>query len=198
MPQPDWRDAIRANVAANPRPYRQISPPGSVVYGNPSNRYGPQPTAPAPTGPATPGAGGGGPGSGPIQVQTTITPTSLYSPTQTQHAVNQAFADNVPDANAAMKPFDRPGVSRSAGTQAAALPGMAQDMSQAMEARASIPMQDAIANQQHLMAGEVAREQQGLDLATLLQRQNQIGQRGQMGQMQQNMSLLDALLSGAF
>jgi hypothetical protein len=112
----------------------------------------------------------------------------------TQQASNRAFDENVIDMRTAMKQGDRPGVSRSAGSVSSALPIVGQGMIQGMQARAAIPLQDNIANQQHLMAGEVAREQEAQDLASLLARQSQIQNQAGLGLQRQNVSLLDALM----
>ena len=138
---------------------------------------------------------------GQANIQTNITPQSIYTPQQTQWAVNQAVAENTPDLRSAMKQFDRPGVSRSAGTMAAAMPTVANAQLAQREAAAQIPLLDEIANQKHLLTGEVAREGQALDMAGLLNRLNATrgqqqlaGRQNDLQQQQQQGSLLQALL----
>jgi hypothetical protein len=196
---PNPLEQIRSQIQAK-GPKKQTfghSPPGTVIWGAPKTN----PNAPAvggtPQGPAAPGTPGGAPG-GPPTVQTSITPTPIYTPQMTNQAVNQSFATAMPDLNSVVKQFDRPGVSRSAGTLAAAMPQMAEGALTAMQAQAEIPLQDMMANQQHLLAGETAREQEGLDLANLLARQGQIQARGQLGLQGQNYNLINALAGSMF
>lgn len=138
---------------------------------------------------------------GQAQVQTNITPQSIYTPQMTQWAVNQAVAENTPDLRSAMKQFDRPGVSRSAGTMAAALPTVASAQLAQREAASQIPLLDEIANQKHLLTGEVAREGQALEMGGMLnrlnatrQQQQLAGRQNDLNQLQQNGGLLQALL----
>lgn len=124
--------------------------------------------------------GGGGSGASPTgqaTVQTTITPQSIYTPQMTQQAVNQATATNTPDMRWAMKQNMRPGTSRSAGSMAAAMPGFSGDILTGNKAQAEIPLLDEIANQKHLLGGQVAREDQALSLANLMSRLNSLNQR---------------------
>jgi hypothetical protein len=194
---PNPLDKIRADIQNKPNAAKKFpksfGPPGSqhqFPAAKPATPAAPGPQQPAPgNGPAAPG--------GPPTVQTSINPTPIYTPQMTNQAVNQAFATAMPDLNSVVKQFDRPGVSRSAGTMAAAMPQMAEGALTAMQAQAEIPLQDMMANQQHLMAGEVAREQQGLDLANLLARNQQIATRGQLGMQGQNMNLLLQALQGS-
>jgi hypothetical protein len=139
-----------------------------------------------------PGTAPAGTGGVP-QVQTSINPAPLYTPAMTNQAANRAFDENLVDMRTAMKLGDRPGVSRSAGSISSALPIVGQGLQAGMQARAAIPLQDEIANQQHLFGGEVAREQQGLDLASLLARQQQIQNQANLGLQGQNISLVNLL-----
>lgn len=145
--------------------------------------------------------GSAGSQGGQANIQTNISPSPIYTPNMTQLAVNQAVADNTPDLRNAMKAFDRPGVSRSAGTVAAAMPTVAASQLAQREAAATIPMLDEIANQKHQLAGEVAREQQALEMGNLLNRLNQTRQQqqignaqNQLGQLGNGLSLLQSLL----
>lgn len=162
-------------------------------------------TAAPPVSGATPAAGTGtvppaAPYSNQSQVQTNITPQSIYTPEMTQWAVNQAVADNTPDLRNAMKQFDRPGVSRGSGTMAAAMPAVAASQLAQREAAANIPFLDNMANQKHMMSGEIARENQALEMGNLLNRLNSTrqqeylgGRQNDLSQLAQNSSLLQSL-----
>lgn len=184
--------------------------PGDKQYLPPATGY--QQTAAPPAGGAAPTAPGATTGAVPMpaaapplpgtqsQVQTNITPQSIYTPEMTQWAVNQAVADNTPDLRNAMKQFDRPGVSRSAGTMAAAMPAVAASQLAQREAAANIPFLDNMANQKHMMSGEIARENQALEMGNLLNRLNSTrqqqylgGRQNDLSQLAQNSSLLQSL-----
>ncbi len=131
------------------------------------------------------GAAGGMGGAGSMpNVQTSINPSGVFNQNQTQQSINQtrALAQQHADPRSAMKQFDRPGVSRSAGTMQAAMPQIVQGRAQAAMAPATIGLQDAQTNAQQLLQGQTARENEGLSLAGLLGQQQQIGinERNQM------------------
>lgn len=115
-------------------------------------------------------AAGSTPQRGLASINTGISPTGVYSPQQTQWGVNQALATGAQNADPRyqMKQFGRPGVSQDAGTLAAALPGMAQAQSGAQQQAAQIPLQDAVANQNQLLQGQVASSTAGSGLANAL------------------------------
>lgn len=154
----------------------------------PGGRRIPQPTLPSggigggtnPL-PSLPSGGGTGGGGGTPTVQTSITPTNIYTPQMTAQAVNQAVASNTPDMRFAMKQNTQPGVSRSAGTMAGAMPAFSKAALSQRQAAAEIPLLDEIANQKHMMAGQVARENEGLQLANLLSRLQSLRDRESLG-----------------
>lgn len=88
-------------------------------------------------------------------VQLAFHPQNVYQPYQTAHAVNQQTADYTPDPNFMQKRFDGHGQSRSAGTLAAAMPQMSQQLTSGLLAGASQPLQDYTANQQNMQQGEI-------------------------------------------
>ncbi len=111
-----------------------------------------------------------GGGASPYGISTSINPRPIYSPEQTAAAVNSAAADQhkagfLPDL---MKRYDRTGVSRSAGQTAAALGDAAGYNQAARRAAAQIPMEDAYANVQSILGGQVAREGEAQGLARVL------------------------------
>lgn len=138
------------------------------------------------------------PTGGQSSVTTSITPGTIYSPQATQHAVNQARATAAMNANPlfAQKQFDRPGLSRSAGTMAAAIPTIADALAAGRSAATALPFADASANAAHLLAGQTARDQEGLGLAGINQSLSAMMQNFDQGQKQQQYSLLMQLLQG--
>jgi len=137
-------------------------------------------------------------------IQTGINPTAPYTQQMTNAAVNNAFAANTPDLNYAMKAFDRPGVSRSAGTAGAAIGSLGQLAGNQMQAQAQIPFGDYFANQQSMLGGETAREGAALDQYGLMNQltgannQLALGNRtNQIGDVQQFLSLYQYLMGGA-
>lgn len=186
--------------------------PGSSFLGINANWQGKKPLnqAPAPkpnggmssNGKPKPNFGGGGggtggsgaPANGQANVQTTITPQSIYTPQMTQQATNQAVATNTPDMRMAMKQNTQPGISRSAGSMAAAMPGFSQSALTGNKAQAEIPLLDEIANQKHLMGGQVAREDQALSLANLMSRLNSLNQRQALNSAGNAQNILLSLL----
>lgn len=150
------------------------------------------------SGGGAPGGGSGGSGSGsPFgTINTSITPRSVYSPWQTQVAVNQAVADSRISPNSVYKRFDRPGVSRSQSTKYRAAPTLASGFSLGQQQAAGIPLGDEIANQQNLMQGQLAKHQEFTGLAGLLLKQLGLGQMAQQSRLG-NVSALMSLL-GSF
>ncbi len=158
----------------------------------PTPTTAPRPTLPRPTSPSgtTPA-----PTAMPT-VQTTITPTNLYTPQMTQAAVNQAIASNTPDSRFAQKANYTPGVSRSAGTLAAATPALTQGIWAQRQGAAEIPLLDEIANQKHMLAGQVGRENEAQSLASLMQRLNLLHQQESNNSASNYQSVLMSLLGG--
>lgn len=133
------------------------------IYGNPTGRSvqaaagGAQPGA-APVNPAAGGATGG-------SIQTSITPGGIYSPQSTLEATNQAVATSQQGANFdwIRNLFARPGMSiGSPGIAGQALPSYAGALSGGAQQGVSIPYQDMLANSQHLLSGQQAREGEAL------------------------------------
>lgn len=148
------------------------------------------------------GAAGGGAGAGGAQspfgtIKTSITPRSVYTPLQTQMAVNQAVSDSRISPNSVYKRFDRPGVSRSQSTKYRSAPAIAAGFSQGQQQAAGIPLGDEIANQQSLMQGQLAQHQEFTGLAGLLLKQlalQQMAQQSQIGNASSLMALLGSFV----
>lgn len=154
---------------------------------------------PKPVKPARPVAGGATGGGGSATpttptVTSTIRPTNIYTPQMTQAAVNNAVAQNTPDFRFAMKANYTPGVSRSAGSMAAAMPSVTGDILGQRKSAAEIPLLDEIANQKHMMAGQVGRESESLAMANLLSRLNALKQRDALNNLGTSSNLLLSLL----
>lgn len=115
------------------------------------------------------GGQGGQMGGGDPMIQTSITPSGIYSKDQTQREVNmqRALAAQMGNPAYARKQFDRPGVSRSLAHSAAAAPAVTAARTMGAMAGAQVPFQDAQANAQQLLAGQSARDSEALDLANL-------------------------------
>jgi len=130
------------------------------------------------------------------QIQTSITPKPIYQPWMTTTAVNtaQAKADQASNAPYLMKMFDRPGVSRSDAHFAAIAPIVAENQINAANARATIPFEDTVANERNLFLGQVARENEALNLGNLLARIAEAQQQSQFGQMNRFSNLLSGLV----
>lgn len=129
-------------------------------------------------------------------IQTSIQPKPIYQPWMTTTAVNtaQAQADQASNAPYLMKMFDRPGVSRSDAHFAAIAPLVAENQVNAATARATIPFEDAAANERNLFLGQVARENEGLQLGNLLARFAEAQQQSQLGQLSRYSNLLSGLV----
>lgn len=148
----------------------------------------------------TPGTGTTTPTTpGTSTVTTSITPEPIYNPNQTQIAINQLRARAAQSAAMpyALKPYDRPGVSRSAGNYAAAMPKLSEAYNTMNAAGSTVSFADALANAQHVLAGQQARDQEGLGLAgtnaSLAALQQQYQQQGSSNAMQFVLSLLRGL-----
>lgn len=144
------------------------------------------PGVPAPGTPGAPGTIG--------SIKTSITPRAqVYSPQQTQMAVNQAVSDARVSPYSAMKQYDRPGVSRSKSNQYRAAPTIAAGFSLGQQQAAGIPLADEIANQQNHMAGQLAQHQEYTGLAGLLLKQLALQQYAGQSQLGNIGSLLGML-----
>ena len=69
---------------------------------------------------------------------------------------NRAYAD----PQVAMKGFDRPGLGRSEGTFAAALPGIMEARGAGQAGQANVFMDDLVANQNQMLTGSIARDRE--------------------------------------
>ncbi len=103
------------------------------------------------------------------QIQTSIQPKGMYAPWMTNLASSIATGEHFRrgDLRTAQKKFDRPGMSRGAGSAYMAMPQVAQSYAAGRAARAGIPMQDSFANASNILRGQIAREQEGLGLGNL-------------------------------
>lgn len=159
-----------------------------------------QPQAPAPT-PQQPIDNGGLPGphrpAPGFQLgttQTSITPSTLFSPLDTQMSVNQAAQNTMQDPNYLAKSLMRPGMSRNAGLAGAIAPAMGQGSAAAQRAMQEIPLMDALMNDQFRLQGETARSQEGQSLAELLRRLQNTQDSEGLAQSGMATSLLNGLL----
>jgi hypothetical protein len=129
-------------------------------------------------------------------VTSSITPMSVFTPQMTNYAANQAQAEyeRAASPNFLMKQYDRPGVSRSAGTASAALPMMAALRGQGASEAANIRASDEMANRQSLLAGQKAQDQEGLSLMSLLSMIQGQGRNNEMNDFGATLQLLQGLL----
>ena len=125
------------------------------------------PTGPTPIGPP----GGSGTGNLGTVTSTIDSSTPLYTDEQTRAYTTQmaSQARQMGSPRVAMKKFSRPGMAHDEGTLAAALPQITAARAAANNLRGTIPLQDAFANQQFALQGQVAAGQETNQLARLLQ-----------------------------
>lgn len=109
------------------------------------------------------------------QVQTSVTPTGVYTADQTQQAVNQQLASLSAQNNlrTLLHGTDTPGVSRSAGSIAQVLPQIAQSRGQAAALVQQQPFSDAQANAAQMLAGQQAQGNEWMGLAGASSQMNQ-------------------------
>lgn len=129
-------------------------------------------------------------------VTSMIKPRNIYDQNTTAQYANQnaAQAQQNADPYQAAKMFDRPGISRGRASQALIAPFVAGGQLGAANAYANIPFQDAQANAQHMLRGQIAREgdaQQWAGTGMGMWNENQALQ--QM-QQQQAMQILQSFL----
>lgn len=158
---------------------------GGYMYQRPNDVAG-GPGLPPPRAPQI----GGRPAGQIANVSSTPRPEFVYSPSQTLAQAGSAVAEahQAADPEYQMKQFARPGMSRGAGTLAAAMPGIQQAESQADRARQEIPMMNNLQNLAFQTQGQYAQGQESLQLFNLLQRLQQ-------NQNTSNMSNISPLLS---
>lgn len=125
------------------------------------------PTTPLP--PGTPGGYGTNPGSPSFgNIVTSINPTDIYSPQDTQRAIHtqQALAAQAGSLPWLLKQYARPGVGqRSASAVGRAMPTLGMLQSEIAQAPVSMQFADDAANIEHRRSGEVAREQEAQGMA---------------------------------
>lgn len=132
----------------------------------------------------------------PGTVNTSITPSNLFTPLDTQMAVNQAAGSTAMDANYLSKSLMRPGMSRNAGTQQAIAGALGQGASQMNQAMTQIPLADALMNDSFRLQGESARSQEGLSLAELMRRMQNTQDSDTLFRSGTGTSILTNLLNG--
>ena len=139
---------------------------------------------------------GSQPQYGDLQIQTAIQPKPIYSPQLTQQAMSRIGATNRQQGNLLynMKQFDRPGVSRSAGTMAAALPGAVGGQVAADSGMANQFLDDRVANEQNMLMGQIARDREGLGLGNLFARMREGDHRQYMSNLNNTSGLLARML----
>lgn len=106
-------------------------------------------------------------------ISTSINPQPIYNQSHTNAAVSvaKALQDQIADPRYQMKQFSRQGASQDAGTLYAAMPAISAAKSAGLLAQAAIPLEDLIANQKHLLSGEMAREDEAMGWGNLIARQ---------------------------
>lgn len=128
-------------------------------------------------------------------VQTSINPQNIYSPQQTQEAVNQAVASSsMPLPWLQNRMVGRGMNVNSPATIDRAMVPYAQGLAQGQVASAQIPLQDITANAQHYSAGEQAREGEALDWARLLASSQGINQNARLNTLQSVLGLLGSFV----
>jgi len=132
--------------------------------------------------------------TGGSNIQTSITPQNIYSPQQTNEAVNSAVASQHVPLPWLQGQFAGRGMSiNSPGVIGASMPAYAAGVAGGQQAAAQIPFQDALANAQHTLAGQTAREGEGTDWYRLMSGAEGVGRNFQMNSLQSLLSLLGSL-----
>lgn len=135
--------------------------------------------------------GGGQQGS---NIQTSINPSNIYSPQQTQEAANQARAGQAVPLPWLQGRFAGNGMSvNSPGVVTQSLPAYAQGLTGGMTAQAQIPFQDTRADAQHYLAGQQGRENEAQGWARMLSSADSTNRNFQMNTLQSILSLLGSL-----
>lgn len=155
-----------------------------------------QPSGPSSAPPAAGSAPGGQPlgptggYGGMMEVGTSITPGTLFSPEQTQRAINQdaSAAFTQADARSLLPGQKRQGFATGAGTRSMIAPQQGALEGSVMGSMARRPIEDALANENFKLQGEAARGKEGLALADLLRQ-------GQASQTWKKNALMSPLLS---
>ena len=128
-------------------------------------------------------------------INTSITPQNIYSPQQTNEAVNQAVASSSMPLSWLQNQFAGKGMNvNSPATISRAMVPYAQGLTQGQTAAAQIPLQDATANAQHMLAGQQAREGEGLDWARLMTSAEGLNNSSRMNTLQSVLGLLGSFV----
>ncbi len=132
-------------------------------------------------------------GSGQPNIQTSITPGPIYSPQQTQEAVNSAVASqHVPLPWLQSRYAGRGMGVNSPGVIGSVLPTYARGVAAGQQATAQIPFQDTLADAQHILAGQTARENEAQDIYRILSGQDSVNRNFQLNSLQSLLGLLGA------
>lgn len=175
--------------------YNGVVPGGQGIWDPMKGKYLAAGEAPGTGGTGGTGATGGTGGTG--SITTSITPKPVYTPLMTQLAVNQAVSDSRLTPTSVAKQFMRPGVSTSQSTKYRSAPALAAGFSMGAQQAAGIPLADNIANEQSLMAGQLAKHQEWTGLAQLLLKQlglQQTVDQSQLGNLSQLLRMLGGLM----
>jgi hypothetical protein len=143
------------------RPIINQPPTGGTTGGGAGTQTRPVPTTQQPQQPpASP------------NINTSITPLLPYTEQMMNTARNQIVATQGQSADPRWltKRFATPGRSNDAGVASAAMPFLAQSQFLGNQGYAQQSLGDYLANQESLLAGEIAREKEGLGLGNLLAR----------------------------
>lgn len=127
-------------------------------------------------------------------IQTSINPSNIYSPQQTQEAANQARAGQSVPLPWLQGRFAGNGMSvNSPGVVTQSLPAYAQGLTGGMTAQAQIPFQDTRADAQHYLAGQQGRENEAQGWARMLSSADSTNRNFQMNTLQSILSMLGSL-----
>ncbi len=150
----------------------QAPPPGMAYSQSPQQSPPGTPALPGQSGPPPTSAGPVGGSGGMYDIRTSINPTGIFSPEQTQRSINQdaeRFFTQA-DERSLLPGAGRQGMSTGAGTRAMIAPQQGALEAQVMGSQAFRPIQDNLTNLQHLLQGQQAQGQEGLGLADVLRR----------------------------
>ena len=131
-------------------------------------------------------------------INSSITPMNVYDQRQTNASMNQAraAAQRSANPNFAMKQFDRPGVSRSAGSLGAAMPSIMNARANAGYNPANIVLGDAAANANSILTGQVNRDHETQGILSLLGNQQVFDANQRVNNMMPFLGYIGNLLSG--
>lgn len=175
-----WKGGTGTPAPQGPTSYR---PGGALPSGWSGSGWGT--TDVYPSAPQGGGQSFGSSGSiaGPqFNIGSQVTPKPLWSPAQTQTAINQYASDQFTNADPSglLKQYTRPGISRDEGTLGLIAPQLGAASANTRQAMLAQPLLDALANQQNLLQGQRIQGQEGIGLANA-----RLGQASQNQQFQQ-------------